>query len=194
MEMRFPSVAVLEEALRDIPEAALAGADLEAAVLLCLHGDHLLLVQRSEHEGDRWSGHVGLPGGRHEPGDESLLHTALRETREEVGFDVSAHGRVLGTAGTLLARGPGDSAVRIAIYVAGLHRRPAIRLSHELSDAFWVEVAQLEPTTASVPEKDELVPAFELETGGRTVVVWGITYRILERLASLEHDAGPSQP
>ncbi len=185
----FPAVSQLAAALRTLPEPELAGADLEAAVLVCLHQESVLLVQRELREGDRWSGHVGLPGGRHEPDDESLLQTALRETWEEVGFHAAAHGRVLGTAGTWPARGPWPGAVRIAIYVAVLERRPRIRLSHELTGAHWVELRSLVPTTASVAEKPEPVPAYVVPVGDGELVVWGITYRILERLRGL---SGPA--
>ncbi len=43
-----------------------------------------LLILRKKYPGVH-SGQVGFPGGRLEPGDQSLLHTALRETEEEVG-------------------------------------------------------------------------------------------------------------
>lgn len=45
-----------------------------------------LLILRNKYPGVH-SGQVGFPGGREEPGDESLLHTALRETEEEVGAE-----------------------------------------------------------------------------------------------------------
>ena len=48
----------------------------------------LLLVRRSEREGDPWSGHMALPGGHAHPEDADLLHTARRETLEEVGVDL----------------------------------------------------------------------------------------------------------
>ena len=181
----FPALPQLEAALRTLPEPELAGADLEAAVLVCLHEERVLLVQREQREGDRWSGHVGLPGGRHEPDDASLLRTALRETWEEVGFHAAVHGRVLGTAGTWLGSGPRPGAVRIAIYVAALDDRPPISLSHELTDAYWIEVDALVPTTASVAEQPEPVPAYVVPEGDGDLVVWGITFRILERIRAL---------
>eukprot|EP00941_MAST-03F_sp_MAST-3F-sp1_P002134 g2134.t1 len=38
---------------------------------------------------DLWSGHVAFPGGRRQPSDNSDLHTAIRETYEEVGLDLN---------------------------------------------------------------------------------------------------------
>src|SRR5258706_13265424 len=49
----------------------------------------LLLVRRAERDGDPWSGHMALPGGHAHPSDVDLLHTARRETLEEVGIDLT---------------------------------------------------------------------------------------------------------
>lgn len=61
----------------------------KAAVMALFYPDlenltRFLLILRKKYPGVH-SGQVGFPGGRLEPGDESLLHTALRETEEEVG-------------------------------------------------------------------------------------------------------------
>jgi 8-oxo-dGTP pyrophosphatase MutT (NUDIX family) len=44
----------------------------------------VLLVQRGMH--GIHGGQLGLPGGKQEPEDDSLLETALRETQEEIGL------------------------------------------------------------------------------------------------------------
>lgn len=54
----------------------------------------VLLTQRTAHLRDH-AGQVSFPGGRVEPEDPSAVHTALRETEEEIGLD-RAHVEVLG--------------------------------------------------------------------------------------------------
>ena len=49
-------------------------------------GESILLIRRSEREEGSWSGHWSFPGGRHDPEDPELLHTALRELEEERGL------------------------------------------------------------------------------------------------------------
>jgi 8-oxo-dGTP pyrophosphatase MutT (NUDIX family) len=182
----FPTLAVLAEALGAVAAPELKGAPLEAAVLVCLHGDAVLLARRAQHPADPWSGHAALPGGRWEPGDASLLATALREAHEELGVDPLAHGRLLGALGTHLGRGR-ISGVRIAVFVAALDERPDLALSAELEAAYWVPLASLVPVTARVAElPGSDVPAYALEfPDGEPLVVWGITYAILERLRAL---------
>jgi 8-oxo-dGTP pyrophosphatase MutT (NUDIX family) len=46
---------------------------------------NLVFIKRNEYEGPH-SGQVSFPGGAYEPGDSSILGTALRETREELGM------------------------------------------------------------------------------------------------------------
>jgi 8-oxo-dGTP pyrophosphatase MutT (NUDIX family) len=183
----FPPLAVLADALGGVASPELEGAPLEAAVLVCLHDDAVLLARRALHPEDPWSGHAALPGGRWEPGDESLLATALREAREELGVDPLAHGRLLGALGTHVGRGRRISGVRIAIFVAAFDERPELELSAELEAVYWVPLDSLVPVTARVAElPDSDVPAYALELpGGDQLVVWGITYAILERLRAL---------
>jgi len=183
----FPPLGVLAEALGGLPLPELEGAALEAAVLVCLHDDEVLLARRALNPQDPWSGHVGLPGGRWEPGDDSLLATALREAQEELGVDPLAHGRLLGALGTHIGRGRRVSGVRVAVFVAVLDERPPLELSAELDAAYWVPLSALLPVTARVAEVPDVdVPAYALDLpAGDRLVVWGITYAILERLRAL---------
>lgn len=185
MQAGFPDQGSIERSLAGREHPAPGATASDAAVLACLHGEALLLIRRRQDPRDKWSGHMGLPGGRREEVDATLLDTALRETQEELGFDPLAHGRLAGALGTQLARHrrPGDLA--IAVFVALLDVRPELTLSAEIASAHWVPLAELTIDEARVPEVPEPVPAYRPLVDGERLVVWGITYRILERLRSL---------
>lgn len=48
----------------------------------------ILFIKRSTRIGDRWTGHIALPGGKRELGDDSDLETSMREAREETGIEL----------------------------------------------------------------------------------------------------------
>ncbi|HVF77918.1 MAG TPA: CoA pyrophosphatase [Solirubrobacteraceae bacterium] len=70
----------------------------KAAVLVALYvddGDLFAVLTRRRHDLRSHAGEISFPGGRRDPEDESLLHTALRETEEELGLPLDAV-RILG--------------------------------------------------------------------------------------------------
>lgn len=71
---------------------------MSAVAMICYaeQGDvHCVLIQRPEYEGTH-GGQVSFPGGKADPEDLSLEHTARRETLEEIGWDLS-DAELLGT-------------------------------------------------------------------------------------------------
>jgi 8-oxo-dGTP pyrophosphatase MutT (NUDIX family) len=153
--------------------------------MLCLRQGAVLLLRRATHPLDPWSGHMGLPGGRHEEHDDGLLRTALRETHEEVGLEIERDGRVLGALGEYAGRGSGVASIRIAAFVAVLDDDPELDLSDEIDTAYWVPLDELQPTTATVSELRGSVPAYRPVVRGGELVVWGITFGIIELLRSV---------
>lgn len=155
-----------------------------AAVMILLRdegrGLEVLLGERRKREGDPWSGQIGLPGGRHRPEDETLLRTAIRETIEEVGVNVTENAEVLGH---MAPRAPGNKPELLVVpYVALASRPVATTPGPEMTDIFWVPLADLPPTQGKAKVHTILgelnVPAYMY--GER--LIWGFTYRILEEL------------
>jgi len=152
-------------------------------------GLSLLLVRRSEREGDPWSGHMALPGGHAHESDPSLEHTARRETLEEVGVDLSP-AELLGRLDDVSPMRSSDLAVRP--FVFWTDRRPAVTLSSEVSEVIWVSLESLAGTAlrslreVTVRGSVLRVPAYVI--GER--VVWGMTFHLLDRfLAELQTGA-----
>ena len=193
--LAHPDIAPLARRL-----AARAGRTIEpegpmryAAIALVLRpsaaGDpELLMIKRAEVERDPWSGHIACPGGRMDPIDPNLEFTAVRETWEETGINLSIDGRVLGTLDDLTPRTPSLPPLIIRPFVAVVKPEVAIVPSIEVAEAFWVPLAAIRETTAwsramvrvrGVGEREESV----FRHGDYTV--WGLTHRALTQFVEL---------
>jgi 8-oxo-dGTP pyrophosphatase MutT (NUDIX family) len=170
------------------PEPVKAG--LQAAVAAVLRpsaeGARVLLIERAERPGDRWSGQVSLPGGRADEADADLLSTAVRETIEEVGLDLGTHARLLGALPVRPALAAGRRLdMTITPFVFELVREAALSLaSTEVASAFWfpLEAARDGRWDQRHEVLHDGVP-FALPSwryDGR--VIWGLTHAMLTEL------------
>lgn len=55
----------------------------------------VLFIKRASRVGDRWTGHIALPGGKREPADLDDRATSSRETREETGLELDTEHCIL---------------------------------------------------------------------------------------------------
>jgi len=149
-------------------------------------GLELLLIKRAEVDGDPWSGHVALPGGREEAEDASLEDTAVRETMEETGIDLGRYGRIVWALDELQPRGGTPIVVQPYVATVGADL-PPLKLSDEVSAAFWFPLSTFTAPEASV-ESTVVVRGVELKVPSfrhGEYVVWGMTERILRQLVEL---------
>jgi 8-oxo-dGTP pyrophosphatase MutT (NUDIX family) len=147
----------------------------------------LLLIERSQRAGDPWSGHMAFPGGRVDVNDATARAAAERETLEEVGLSL-AGSELLGRLDDLPGLPvPSDFAVSAFVFYASAPG--SLALNHEVRDAFWFPLASLSDPARQIDhpadvESDRLFPGILVgEPRGR--VVWGLTYRFLDRFLSV---------
>ena len=175
LEARLRSSAPLE-----VKDAARA----RAAVALILAGRddevQALFIRRAKREGDPWSGQMALPGGRHGGEDETLLDTAMRETREEVGLDLaSAH--LLGQLDDVAPLTAVLPPISVRPFAFHLPSVPSLVESSEVAAAVWIPLsilrapATLGETTVRVCATERTYPAYIIGDA----VIWGMTERIL---------------
>ena len=99
----------------------------------------MLMIRRATREGDPWSGHMGFPGGRRDPEDASNFSCALRETREEIGVDLSQWGTPLGELSDVNTGWRKDRPeMLVTPFIFQVGELPALTPNYEVDDVVWV--------------------------------------------------------
>jgi 8-oxo-dGTP pyrophosphatase MutT (NUDIX family) len=149
-------------------------------IVLRDHGQTVLLTQRTAHLRDH-AGQISFPGGRVEADDASPVHTALRETEEEIGLS-REHVEILG----YLPEYRTGTGFRVTPVVALV--KPPFELaldSFEVAEAFEVPLAfLLDPSNHqrhSLHYRGALRHFFAMPYGD--YFIWGATAGMIRSLS-----------
>lgn len=151
-------------------------------------GTQALFILRAAKKGDPWSGQMAFPGGHHEPEDDNLRVTAERETREEVGLDLTKVGRYLGDFAPVKANPRGDMDMLVVPQVFALETKPEnLQPNYEVADVLWGDLGKMLDrqllTQSTFPQfsRSAVFPGYQVGPE----VVWGLTFRMLNDFFSL---------
>lgn len=174
------------------PPTDIASDARDSAVLVLLQegksGPEVTLIERTADRSAH-SGQIAFPGGRHEPEDVDLLHTALREAAEEVALEANTVA-IVGALTVLYIPVSRFYVYPFVAYAPGpLNLRPSpLEVSRiiqtPLSTLFAPQnriIAEIKPVLT--PEQTLQVPAYKLPDDG--ALVWGATAMILSELQTL---------
>src|SRR6185312_6477679 len=161
------------------------GAGRGAAVLMPifeLDGDlHVVYIRRSDHV-ESHRGQVAFPGGRVDPTDESLLHTALREAEEEVRIDPASVDVLGGIEGTV-AR---TSEIYVTPFIGVIPAADGLRADpREVAASFFVPRNALEDASYRGTyrcRRDNGEVSEHPAIFYNDQVIWGLTLRFTEEV------------
>lgn len=136
----------------------------------------IIFTQRAGHMTSH-AGEVAFPGGKREPGDLSLLDTALRETEEEIGLSTAAVDIVCAMPRAVTRHG-----VTVTPFFGLVPEQPRLTANpQELEAVFCVPVSWLtDPRNLIIDVFDDArgkyhLPSFIYDE----FRIWGVTARML---------------
>ncbi len=163
------------------PEPKHDGKTKLASVLVIIYGTEpkVLMIEKSKKLNIH-AGEIAFPGGKWMEVDNDLLETALRETREEIGLNVSRKNDI-GQVENVVTL---NSGFTISSFLSILDDIPQLKINSEVKSVLHIPLIPLlntlsddqDPNHKSIQEMYKFL--FNDE------VIWGASARILKHLAN----------
>lgn len=166
---------------------------MKAAVAIILRdgdqGTEFLLMQRSAHPNDPWSGQMSFPGGKIEDDDSSPLHAAIREVEEEVGIELAPE-EYLGQLDDVYGlKVDNRYSVHVSCFVFKLQREVNPKGNYEVADLVWLPLIYLEDLDNAHeyyhPQGEGIRMPAVLIDQSKEQILWGLSLRMLNVLYDL---------
>lgn len=157
---------------------------IDAAILIPIYRSQdgeLRIVMILRNVGGVHGGQIAFPGGKHDPGDETMLDTALREAREELGLIVSKE--------DVLAELPMEQTRTTGYRVFPYLARISPPIQWQVDEREIAELIDIKLTDLTRPgAHDKMIDRFPTWNRAEQVSyyqvgshrLWGLSYRILQ--------------
>ena len=153
-----------------------------AVAIIASRRDEVLFIRRRENPSDPWSGDIAFPGGRVRGEDIDLLDTVYREVYEEVGIDLNRYVTAPLTLGVFHPLSFPD--LKVYSFVFWVDGRPETTRGGEVSEIHWIPITRLSRDRCRrfirARGVERIVECFR----AGDIVIWGMTYRILNKFLS----------
>lgn len=184
------SLAKVKDALASSlrPEIGDASKTKHAAVMIIIFGDEPIIVMTKRPKTmNRHAGEISFPGGawdRHD--DDDFLDTAIRETREEIGINVSRE-QIIGQLKTVTTL---NSGFTITPFITILDKVQSLKPNSEIESILQIPLIPLLKTM-----NEDKNPAHKSIKGMYTFtfqnhLIWGASARILKQIITILSDNG----
>lgn len=143
---------------------------------------HIIFVLRSQNLKEH-PGQIAFPGGRVEDSDHDLIHTAIRETKEEIGIDLS-YSDCIGRIDDFIT----NTSYQVTPYVFLYKGNQDYLISDEHEDLFEVDLNYLinveneQSKKGFYYEREWVLYSYKINNGK---IVWGATGCMLNDFLSV---------
>lgn len=165
-----------------VPAAKENGKTKLAAVLIVIHGSkHKIIMTERPKTMSLHAGEISFPGGTWKEDDYDLLETALRETREEIGLDVSRQ-QIIGQLKPVTTL---NSGFTITPFVSITSEISKLKPNTEIENIFHIPLLPLFSTIES--DKDPTHKSIqEMYTFNyQNNLIWGASARMIKQMMTL---------
>ena len=152
-----------------------------ASVLVVIYGQSPKIIMTEKPKSMKFhAGEISFPGGKFDANDSDLLETALRETSEEIGLDVSKD-QVIGQLTPVMTL---NSGFLILPFVSLLNEIPTLVANSEVENILHIPLNSFLKTIAkdTDPSHNLIDDMYTFQYDDQ--IVWGASARILKQIES----------
>lgn len=164
------------------PEIFDDGKNKLASVMIVIYGtDPIIIMTEKPETMNLHAGEISFPGGKFDEGDNDLLDTALRETKEEIGLEILRN-KVIGQLKPVTTL---NSRFKIIPFVSILDSAPQLSANAEVKTILHIPMIPFLKTLADDPDPNHK-SIQEMHTFTfKNKIVWGASARMLKQIVDL---------
>ncbi|HXV50781.1 MAG TPA: CoA pyrophosphatase [Nitrosopumilaceae archaeon] len=164
------------------PEISDDGKNKLASVMIVIYGtDPIIIMTEKPDTMNFHAGEISFPGGKFDQGDNDLLDTAIRETKEEIGLEILRN-KVIGQLKPVTTL---NSKFKIIPFVSILDSVPKLRANHEVKTILNIPLIPFLKTLTDDPDPNHKSIQEMYTFTFENKIVWGASARMLKQIVDL---------